>query len=262
MRRLALSPSRAGDFKRCPLLYRLRAIDRVPEKPSVAQVTGNVVHAVLEELYGRPRADRGVDAALELLEPAWVRHRDADAAVAALVPDADLSAFLDDARSLLRRYYTMEDPTRFEPHACEQYVDADLDGTPVRGFIDRVDIAPTGEVRVVDYKTGRMPSPRFREEALFQMRFYGLVYLRTRGVLPTQLKLMYLKEGDSIIHAPSVAELESFERSLHALWKAIRAAGETGDFRPRKSRLCDWCDHQARCPEFGGTPPEYPGWPG
>ena len=30
-------------------------------------------------------------------------------------------------------------------------------GVPVRGFIDRVDIAPTGEVRVVDYKTGKAP---------------------------------------------------------------------------------------------------------
>ena len=43
---------------------------------------------------------------------------------------------------------------------------------------------------------------------------------------------------------------------------AIRTAGETGDFRPRKSRLCSWCDYQALCPSFGGTPPEYPGWPG
>ncbi|HCA84375.1 MAG TPA: recombinase RecB, partial [Streptomyces sp.] len=24
------------------------------------------------------------------------------------------------------------------------------------------------------------------------------------------------------------------------------------------SKLCGWCDHQAVCPEFGGTPPPYP----
>ena len=47
-RRPALSPSRAADFKQCPLLYRFRAIDRLPEVPGRAQVRGTLVHAVLE----------------------------------------------------------------------------------------------------------------------------------------------------------------------------------------------------------------------
>ena len=58
--RPALSPSRASDFKQCPLLYRFRAIDRLPEPPSTAQLRGSVVHAALEQLYaparGRTRA--------------------------------------------------------------------------------------------------------------------------------------------------------------------------------------------------------------
>ena len=29
-KRLALSPSRASDYKQCPLLYRFRAIDKLP----------------------------------------------------------------------------------------------------------------------------------------------------------------------------------------------------------------------------------------
>ena len=52
--RPALSPSRAADFKQCPLLYRFRAIDRLPEAPSTAQLRGSVVHAALERLYGLP----------------------------------------------------------------------------------------------------------------------------------------------------------------------------------------------------------------
>ena len=37
-RGLALSPSRAGDYRQCPLKYRLRAIDKLPEPSTVAQV--------------------------------------------------------------------------------------------------------------------------------------------------------------------------------------------------------------------------------
>ena len=53
-RPLALSPSRAADFKQCPLLYRYRAIDRFPETPTPAQTRGTVVHAALENLFDMP----------------------------------------------------------------------------------------------------------------------------------------------------------------------------------------------------------------
>ncbi|NUP20980.1 MAG: DUF2800 domain-containing protein, partial [Streptomyces sp.] len=47
----SLSPSRASDFMQCPLLYRFRVIDRLPEKPSAAATKGTLVHAVLERLF-------------------------------------------------------------------------------------------------------------------------------------------------------------------------------------------------------------------
>src|SRR4029079_6139931 len=73
VRRPALSPSRASDFKQCPLLYRFRAIDRLPEPSSAAQVRGSVVHAALEDLYALPAADRGPATAMTLVDPAWQR---------------------------------------------------------------------------------------------------------------------------------------------------------------------------------------------
>ena len=62
--------------------------------------------------------------------------------------------------------------------------------------------------------------------------------------------------------APSKEELEYFERDLADLWGKIASDGREGRFRPKTSKLCGWCSFQALCPEFGGTPPEYPGWPG
>src|SRR6266702_3235360 len=54
----SLSPSRAGDFLTCPLLYRFRVIDRLPEPPSPAAARGTLVHAVLERLFDHPAAAR------------------------------------------------------------------------------------------------------------------------------------------------------------------------------------------------------------
>ena len=260
-RPLALSPSRASDYKRCPLQYRFRAIDRLPEPSTEAQVKGTLVHAVLEEMFSWPREERTYPAAVKRLKPTWEQMRIDDPTCAE--PVEDDYQMLVDARTLLRGYFTMENPLGFDAHAQEMPVDFTLpNGVPVRGFIDRVDIAQTGEVRVVDYKTGKKPLPRYSQDAQFQMRFYALVYWRLFGIVPTQLKLMYLKVMDSMILTPSREELEYFERDLAELWWKIEADGKAGSFRPQQSKLCGWCAFQSLCPAFGGTPPEYPGWPG
>ena len=172
---------------------------------------------------------------------------------------------LDEARKLLSGYYSLEDPTRFDPQSCEQRIEVELaDGTLLRGIIDRIDVAPTGELRVVDYKTGKAPSEAralAEFKAMFQMKFYAVALLRSRGVFPTRLRLIYLSDGQLLDYSPDEAELLRFEKTLMAIWHAIQSAGATGDFRPRPSRLCDWCAHHSHCPVFGGTPPPYPGWP-
>lgn len=133
---------------------------------------------------------------------------------------------------------------------------------PLKGFIDRIDVAATGEVRIVDYKTGRSPSERYETEALYQLKFYAMMLQHLRGVLPTELKLIYLGDSTTLRYRPDQQELDAFERGVAALWRTIWSAAQTGDFPPRRSSSCRWCAHQARCPEFDGTPPPYPGAPG
>ncbi len=265
VRRPALSPSRAGDFKQCPLLYRFRAVDRLPEKPTKAQVRGTVVHAVLEDLFALPAAERVPERARELVEPAWARVREERPEFAELFgadQDEEQADWLTSARELLEGYFGLEDPRRFDPESRELLVEWELpSGVLLRGYVDRVDVAPTGEIRVVDYKTGAAPREHVEGKALFQMKFYALVLWRQRGVVPRQLRLMYLADRQALAYSPDEGELARFERTLEAIWEAILRAGRTGDFRPNPSRLCDYCDHKALCPAFDGTPPPYPGWP-
>ncbi|MGH3369705.1 MAG: RecB family exonuclease, partial [Nocardioidaceae bacterium] len=171
----------------------------------------------------------------------------------------EIGSWLASCHESLARYFTLEDPTRLEPAEREMYVETLLDSKLLlRGFVDRVDVAPTGEIRVVDYKTGKAPHPSFEAKALFQMKFYALVLWRTRGVIPAMLQLVYLGSGELLRYSPDEADLRATERKVEALWRAIAAAQASGDWRPRRSALCGWCAHQAICPEFGGTPPELP----
>ncbi len=258
----SLSPSRASDFMSCPLLYRFRTIDRLDEAPSPAAVRGTVVHGVLERLFDVPAPRRTYDQALAMLRPTWDEVLASEPELATMFEGTgavDLAGWLTECESLLATYFELEDPARVEPAERELYVEHLLDSKLLlRGYVDRVDVNGAGAVRVVDYKTGRSPSELFEAKALFQMKFYALVLWRTRGVLPALLQLVYLGNGEILRYVPDEADLLATQRKVEALWTAIERATVSGDWRPRRSALCGWCDHQALCPEWGGTPPPLP----
>lgn len=275
----SLSPSRAGDFMTCPLLYRFRVIDQLPEPPGAEAVRGTLVHAVLERLFDlepdqrtpqRAEAllpeqwrsllsDEGEQLAALVLGPEsnWQAHLDAEP----LVPPTEeaVARFLAEAAERLAVYFEMEDPRVLEPAEREMFVSAELPGGLVlRGYVDRLDRAPDGRTRVVDYKTGRAPADAFAQKAMFQMKCYALALWRSSGTMPTLLQLMYLGNGEYLRYEPDERDLLATERKLAALWQAIERATRLGDWRANPSRLCDWCAHKALCPAWGGTPPPLP----
>jgi putative RecB family exonuclease len=257
---VSLSPSRALDFMTCPLRYRYRVIDRFVEPPTAATAKGTLVHAVLERLFDVPPVERTIETATRLATVEWERliaeEPELITAAGEAVADGSWSRGVED---LLATYFRLEDPRRLTPAAREVRVEAELDGgMRLMGYIDRLDEAATGELRIVDYKTGRAPQEAFEGKALFQLKFYALVLWRTRGVVPKELRLIYLGEGELLRYAPDEAELAGFERTVRALWQAIERAMASGDWRARPSKLCGWCNHQAICPAFGGESPPLP----
>lgn len=260
--KVALSPSRVSQYKKCPLSFRLSAIDKIPQETKDYQLKGTLVHAVLEELMGLPPEERTYPRAVKLIVPRWEQMKSRDPELSTVVPEAQEMDFFVQARNLVKGYFMMENPQGLATEKMEEFVTTTLrDDVPLRGFIDRIDINDSSMVRIVDYKTGKKPSPRFVDDAMAQMKFYALVWWQLHGVIPAQLRLMYLAVGDDLTLSPDEATLEAFAAELVVLWDEIRHKGKTGEFEPRPSKLCNWCDFQTMCPAFGGTLPPYPGWP-
>lgn len=244
----------------CPLLYRFRVIDRLPSPPTAAMARGTLVHAVLERLFDLPAHARTLEAAVALVPTEWERLATDEPQLSDLLAEHDgrTDEWFTGAGALLETWFGLEDPTRLEPAERELYVETEVDGLTLRGYVDRLDVAPSGAMRVVDYKTGRSPSERFESKALFQMKFYALVLWKLHGEIPTLLQLVYLGNGEIVRYAPDEQDLRGVERKVKALWAAIERAAETADWRPSPSRLCDWCEHRPICPAWGGTPPPLP----
>jgi len=247
MEMLRLSPSRINDFTNCPQLYKYRAIDQLPEPPSIDAERGKLVHAVLEDLFELPAAERTIDSARAALPIRWQEALAEKPELSTLVLDE--KEWMDRATSLLQNYFMLEQPHTFESTYRELHLERNLsDEMYLHGYVDRIDVAPTGQVRIVDYKTGKSPKPGWEEKALFQLRVYALLYWQNEGVLPSLLQLVYLGDSQLVKSSPTEAQLLSTEKILKNIGAEILTAIETNHFPTKKSRLCDWCFFKTICP--------------
>ena len=249
MSKVRLSPSRVNDFNNCPQLYKYRAIDQLPEEISLDAERGTLVHSILHDLFDSPANERNLDKAQELFPEIWRKQLDEKPGLEMLI--ANEKEWSDRVFSLLSTYFTLETPGSFEATFREIHVELDLrEDIYLHGYVDRLDVAPSGEVRIVDYKTGKAPKPGWEEKALFQLRIYALVYWRTHGVIPKLLQLIYLGDGQILKNSPTEMDLIAAQKVLLRVADDILAAIESDVWKPKPSRLCDWCSFKKICPAF------------
>lgn len=250
---LKLSPSSARDFKSCPQLFKYRAVDRLPEPVSRAQAKGSLVHSVLERIFHEPPEARTQERAEELLTTMWNEvDAEADAPPAEFDFDDD-GKWFEESMRLLRNYFRLEDPSELSASQLEWWVEYELADIHLRGIIDRLEERPDGSWILTDYKTGRVPGTQRELAAFFGLRFYALVCWRAFGVIPAQIRLVYLSDPAVLTLDPNERMLIAFEKQMQALGKAIRRAHDNDDWRPSPSPLCMHCSFQPTCPAWAST---------
>jgi putative RecB family exonuclease len=247
---LKLSPSSVTDFKSCPQLFKFRKIDHLPEPVSGAAARGSLIHAVLERLFMEGPERRTPERAEELLEALWQQVREDPEFRPAGMDLPQEESWLSESRQLLRNYFKLEDPRSLSASELEWWIEYDLSDVQLRGIIDRLEKRDDGTWVLTDYKTGRVPGESRELAAFFGLRFYALVCWRSFGIIPSEIRLIYLADPVVLTLNPNERMLLAFERQMRALAKAIQRAVDTGDWRTRPSPYCMTCPHQVSCPAW------------
>jgi putative RecB family exonuclease len=253
-----LSPSRASDFKTCPQLYKFKSIDKIPTEPTIYQARGTTVHLALEKLFGEPKELRTPERLYDFFRESWTELKTAEY--------PDLFETVEEERewgieslNMLATYFSIEDPTSFEPEALEMDLLVDVDHMTIRGILDRMEevteLGPDGTERtalvITDYKTGKAPGEKWANKAFFALKIYALLIRISQGVTPTRIRLLYLNCPTEYTMEITDAQLDAMQKQLAALWGAINTAITTDRWPAKTSALCNWCDFKDTiCPAW------------
>jgi putative RecB family exonuclease len=233
--------------------FRFSSIEKLPEPPGVATTRGTIVHRALELLFVRPAAERTREALQADLAVALDQYRTHPDYVGLRLDETAATKFEKECHSLIERYFEMEDPRQVREIGLELWVEAEVGSLTLRGIIDRLELDEDGELVVTDYKTGRAPSGNYEQKSLAGVHFYSFLCEALFGKRPAKIRLMYLKSGETIETTPTAQSVKFITTRTKAVWSAVERACTTGDFRPRQSKLCDYCSFQKWCPAFGGN---------
>ncbi|HDH27262.1 MAG TPA: PD-(D/E)XK nuclease family protein [Actinobacteria bacterium] len=249
-----LSPSRAGDFKTCPQLFKFRAIDRLPEPTTIYQARGTTAHLALERLYDLPAPERTAERLYELFRQAWTELRDNEEYLE-LFEDSDAERRWGmESMALLGNYFALEDPTEVSPLHRELNMLEQLDGMAIRGILDRIDETADGDLVILDYKTGKAPPERYAMGAFFALKIYALLVRKRTGRTPIEVRLLYLNGPTMYRLGIDDSKLDAVERAVRALWDRIDQAIAEERFPANPGPLCDWCSFKDRCPAWARSP--------
>jgi len=256
----ACTPTRLNTWLDCPRRYRFTYLDRpAPPKgpPWAHNSLGASVHNALAGWWRLPRRERTVTTAGDLLESGWLTDGFAD--------DAQSLGFRRRCRAMVETYVAGLDPDS-EPIGVERTVATRTELIAVSGRIDRLDDrrsadGQTGDLVVVDYKTGRHMLTLDDARTSTALALYALAAERVMRRPCRRVELHHLPSGKVIAweHTPAslarhLGRAEAIAEECATADQAYKAAGG-GDsaagemFPPRPSIGCGWCDYRASCPE-------------
>jgi putative RecB family exonuclease len=146
----------------------------------------------------------------------------------------------------------MEDPTQLELDGIETEVSGKIAGVEIKGFIDRWRRTPDG-ILIGDYKTGKTPHPRYREDKYFQLFLYACALELILEETVSEIELLFVKDQVRLAKSVTDSDREKVRETVVSVRSQIDERCETGVFEPIKHRLCDWCTYKPICPAWSDT---------
>ncbi len=234
-----LSYSQISAYQTCPLFYRFQYIDKLPTKPRFYFSFGHTLHRCAQFFYKRKeQVPPSLEDFLDFYERAW--------SSAGYFSKKREAADKQTGREILTRFWEINSRDYRLPLATEKWFTVDVGGVPFRGYIDRVDISPTGGLNILDYKSGKRDITTSDVEESLQLSMYQIGASGTWLLPVEKLSLYHLRSNTNVeVGARDEETLKRAEDTVTSVAQSI----EDEEFEPRLNPSCP-CEFSELCPLF------------
>lgn len=151
LQQFSMSATQLSKFLRCPLEFYYETILKVPMQKRDALAFGTAVHYALERMFKEMQRANGVFPTKEEVQAAFVSELKREGGgMSPVVYERRMEQGLKDLADYYDRYInSLYKDAEIELKIQRYY----LDGVPVTGKIDKIELHPEGNI-IVDYKTG------------------------------------------------------------------------------------------------------------
>lgn len=241
-----LSPSSIGTFQQCPLRFKYSRIDKLPEPPTIHTLLGNFVHEILEDLYSVEPHKRTLPAARALARDKW----DNKYSIQAEEMGIDGHDFRWKAWWCVENLWKVEDPASTDLASVEYEINGQIAGVQIKGFVDRFRLSDNNSIIVEDYKTGKIPNPRYTDDK-FQQLFIYAVALEELGVGEVdEVRLMYLAGPKILDRKATKEDKKKTIETLVTTKDLVDKYCAEEEFPTKPGTLCNWCTFKTICPAW------------
>jgi len=232
-----VSYSKLNKYETCPLSYKYSYVLNIPTPPNGALNFGIAIHDTLYEYHLKKSFGKNLswEELLEVYRNKWVP-------LGYMSKDHTNLRF-ESGEKLLRGYYEKHKDENIKHVGLEKWFNIRIGKDKFIGKIDRIDKLPSGNVELIDYKTGSSKDQKTIDKDE-QLAFYTLGAQEALGLKVEKLSYYYLEEGIKLSTNRTPKQLETTKEKAEGTIEEIKK----GNFEPKSGMHCLWCDYKDICP--------------
>lgn len=232
-----ISYSKLTKYETCPLSYKYSYVLNIPTAPNGSLNFGIAIHETLFEYHSKKSMGRNMslEELLQIYKNKWVPlgYMDQD----------HQNLRFESGEKLLKEYYSKHSSENIKHLGLEKWFNIKIGADKFIGKIDRIDRLPSGNVELVDYKTGSAKEQTDIDKDE-QLAFYTMGAQEALGLKVEQLSYYYLEDGIKLSTTRTQEQLEKIREKAKEIIKEMKK----GSFEAKPGMHCMWCDYRDICP--------------
>ena len=252
------SASSINTFLQCNRRYYYQYVEKLPTKPSIHTVRGNIAHSTLEEFYNLDFTNFTSEnyrkqfklSMQKMFMEQWGKYKTELKGLN--LTSQELAFYFEETLFMVLNWcehFLSEFAVKFDGDIQKTFnlikplteVEYSSEVYGIRGYVDAIKTVGN-EVHILDYKTNA--NSEVKDSIRLQLALYSILYQEKNGKFPDKLGVFFLRDK-LIIMDVDLSLIEKAKKIILELHEHTSKTDKVEDYKKIVTGLCKW--HSGKC---------------